>query len=419
MSISGKAERFDIEHVVQDFSMFRSPVESAPFYYLDNAAMTQTPDCVIDAMSEHERGWRANIKRGVYGPAEEATQAYEDVRQKVARFLGVLDQNEIIFTSGATASINMLALSLGYGMRPGDQILLSVLEHHSNIVPWQLLSDRTGVILKYLPVKEDGCLDLAMLDDFINERTKLVALTHGSNVSAAITEVAAIVQCAHQHGAKVMLDGAQMAPHGPIDLAALGVDFYVFSSHKVYGPTGVGIFWGRRKYLEQMPPAFGGGEMIDSVTLKKSSYAGIPRRFEAGTPPVTQVIGLGAALDWLMHQDINGMKRHLSGLTDTIIAGLETLNKQSCLINMLGPASGKERLPLVSFSIDGAHPHDICQVMADRHGVALRGGHHCAQPLHDHWGIQGSTRASLAIYNGRNDVDAFLSGIEDCLSLFC
>ncbi|PKN67749.1 MAG: cysteine desulfurase [Deltaproteobacteria bacterium HGW-Deltaproteobacteria-12] len=415
----GKTERFDVEHVVRNFSMFRSPVETAPFYYLDNAAMTQTPDCVIEAMYKHERGWRANIKRGLYGPAEEATQAYEDARQTVARFLGTSDPHEVVFTSGATSSINMLALILGYGMRPGDEVLLSLLEHHSNIVPWQLLSDRTGVILKFLPVKEDGCLDLARLGAFINERTKLVALTHGSNVSAAITEVAAIVQCAHQHGAKVMLDGAQMAPHGPIDLDALDVDFYVFSSHKVYGPTGVGVLWGRRECLQEMQPAFGGGEMIDAVTLQKSSYASVPHRFEAGTPPVTQVIGLGVALDWLMHQDISGMKKHLSGLAERIIAGLATIDKKSGLINIFGPALGKERLPLVSFSIDGAHPHDICQMMSDRHGVALRGGHHCAQPLHDHWGIQGSTRVSLAIYNRVNDVDAFLNGIEDCIGLFC
>jgi cysteine desulfurase/selenocysteine lyase len=275
------------------------------------------------------------------------------------------------------------------------------------------------VILKYLPADEEGCLDLTMLDALLNERTKLVALTHGSNVSAAVTEVATIVKCAHKHGAKVMLDGAQMAPHGPIDLVALDVDFYVFSSHKVYGPTGVGILWGRSGYLEGMPPVFGGGEMINNVTLLKSSYANVPHRFEAGTPPVTQVIGLGVALDWLMHQDINGMKRHLSDLNEKLITGLTTLNEKSGLIKILGPALGRERLPLIAFTLDGAHPHDICQVMSDRHGVALRGGHHCAKPLHDHWGIQGSARASLAIYNRQNDVDAFLNGIEDCISLLC
>jgi cysteine desulfurase / selenocysteine lyase len=417
MRSSGKADGFDVERVIQDFCMFGSPVENAPFYYLDNAAMTQAPDCVIDAMSNHEKGWRANIKRGVYVPAEAATQAYEDARQRAARFLGIADPSEVIFTSGTTSGINMLALSLGCGMRPGDQVLLSVLEHHSNIVPWQLLSDRTGVILKYLPVCEDGSLDLKMLDILLNERTKLVALTHGSNVSAAITDVATIVQRARKHGAMVMLDGAQMAPHGPVDLDALGVDFYVFSSHKVYGPTGVGILWGRRRYLEGMPPVSGGGEMINNVTLLKSSYAGIPYRFEAGTPPVTQVIGLSVALHWLMHQDINGMKKHLSDLIAKVLGGLITLNERHGRIRILGPAAGNERLPLISFTIDDAHPHDICQIMSDRHGVALRGGHHCAQPLHDHWGIQGSVRASLAAYSRQRDVDAFLNGIEDCINV--
>jgi len=410
---------FDVEQVVQNFSMCRQKGAYGPLHYLDSAAMAQVPDSVIDAMSGHDGGWRANVRRGIHRPAEDATQAYEDARLQVARYLGAKDPDEVIFTAGATAGINILAWSLGSSLRKGDEILLSVLEHHSNIVPWQMLSERTGVLVRYLPVDEEGRLDLTALDACLSERTKLVALTHGSNVSAAITDVALIAQRAHECGARVMLDGAQMAPHGPLDLAALDVDFYVFSSHKVYGPTGAGVLWGRRGCLEGLPPAFGGGEMIMEVNLEKSSYMGIPHRFEAGTPPVTQAIGLGTALDWVMRQDIDGMQRHLTGLTDRIMAGLITLDNGSNRIRILGPALGEERLPLVSFTMEGAHPHDICQVMSDRHGVALRGGHHCAQPLHTYWGIHGSTRASLAMYNRPSDVDAFLSGVEDCMNLLC
>ncbi|SPD75307.1 putative cysteine desulfurase [uncultured Desulfobacterium sp.] len=409
---------FSPERFGREFKIMRDRKNSNnPLHYLDNAATTQVPDAVIEAMVTHETRCRANVKRGVHRLAEEANEAYEGAREGVARFLGGGLSDEVIFTSGATAGINYIAQSYGQILQPGDEILISMLEHHSNMIPWQMLKERHGIRLRYLPVTEKGELDLYQLDNYVTTKTRLVAVTHGSNVTGAITDVSHIVDIAHEKGAKVLLDGAQTAPHGPLDLKALDADFYVLSGHKVYGPTGVGVLWGRMSLLESLPPAFGGGEMVNDVGLDNNTYAPPPHRFEAGTPPITQAVGLGAALNWLMDQDLQGMHEHLNRLTGRIMRGLEEMTSGSTSIRILGPPSGCNRLPLVSFAVKGMHPHDICQIMSDRYGVALRGGHHCAQPLHNHYGLDASTRVSLAGFNLQEDVDVFLKGLEGTIKM--
>ncbi|MDB9823365.1 aminotransferase class V-fold PLP-dependent enzyme [Deltaproteobacteria bacterium] len=400
-----------------EFSILKSSSDKGPLHYLDNAAMTQVPDCVIEAIVEHETRCRSNVKRALHSLAEAATDAFEAARSRVADYLGVNSAQEIIFTSGTTAGINMLALSLGHNLKPGDEILLSHLEHHSNIVPWHMLKQQRGVSIRYLPVTDDGRLDLDSAEDLITDRTRLGAVRHGSNVTGAITDVMPLARLAHDKGASLMLDGAQVAPQGPLDLPSLDVDFYVFSGHKVYGPSGIGVLWGKRDLLEKLPPALGGGEMISHVSLDKSSFLNPPHRFEAGTPPVTQAVGLGASLEWLGRQDLSGLHGHLNGLIEKIMEGLNLLDGGLNRIRVLGPALGENRLPLVSFAVRDIHPHDICQVLNDRHGVALRGGYHCAEPLHELWNLDGSTRASLAAFNLKSDVDAFLNGMEDCMKL--
>jgi cysteine desulfurase/selenocysteine lyase len=406
---------FDPEILSREFSILRALSSRGTFHYMDNAAMAQIPDCVISAMVEHETTRRSNVKRGIHRLAEAATEAFENARIRIAGYLGVKNSNEVIFTGGTTAGINILALSFGQGLNQDDEILLSELEHHSNIIPWQMLKQRRGVSLRYLPITDDGRLDLEQAEAYITKKTRLVAVTHGSNVTGAITDVKSLANLAHSAGAKLMLDGAQVAPHGPLDLMETGADFYVFSGHKVYGPTGIGILWGRMELLERLPPALGGGEMIREVTIKSSTFEEPPHRFEAGTPPVSQAVGLAAATEWLGSQDIPGIHRHLKALTERIMEGLISIDNGMNRIRILGPGLRKPRLPLVSFAIRDIHPHDICQFLNDRHGVALRGGYHCAQPLHELYNLNGSTRASLAAFNNTDDVDAFLNGIKDCI----
>ncbi|MBN2569625.1 MAG: SufS family cysteine desulfurase [Deltaproteobacteria bacterium] len=409
---------FNADRVAQQFSILNRRVGDAPLHYMDSAATAQMPDSVIDAVAFHDRTKRANVKRGIHLLSEEADEAYEDAREVVANYMGVSCSEEVIFTSGTTAGINLLAHSLGEEMKPGDEVLISLMEHHSNIIPWQMLKQRKGITLRFLPVTPEGRIDLTDLDFYITSKTKLVAVAHGSNVTGSLTDVATLKTMAHERGAAVALDGAQTAPHGKLDIPSLGVDYYVFSGHKVYGPSGIGILWGRKQLLEKMVPFFGGGEMIDDVKLEGSSYASPPQRFEAGTPPITQAVGLAAALQWLGSQDIEGLHVHLNSLTDKLIEGLEDMDRSQGRICVLGPPRGEARLPLVSFSVRDIHPHDICQFLNDYNGVALRGGHHCAQPLHDFFGLDGTSRASLAAYNRQSDIDAFLDGIKHCISVF-
>lgn len=405
---------FDAAAVRAQFPILTREVQGHPLHYLDNAATTHLPQAVLDAMARHETHDRANVLRGVHTLAEAATEAYENARREIAQYLNV-DPEEVVFTSGTTGGINLIAHTFGAGLEEGDEVVLSVLEHHSNIVPWQLLRERRGIVLKFLPVTSDGRIDLSVLQEIVTPRTKLISLVHVSNVTGAELNVGAVVEAARAVGAKVLLDGAQRAAHGPLDLRALDVDFYAFSGHKMFGPNGVGVLWGRRALLDDLPPFLGGGEMIRSVTLDSTSFAETPHKFEAGTPPIAQAVGLGAAVRWIKSLDANAVEAHLRGLTARVLDGLVTLDNGSGRVRVIGPTGLQARLPVVSFAIEGAHPHDICQ-MLDGHGVALRGGHHCAQPVMDHFDLTGTTRASLAVYNHDADVDAFLNGLEDAIT---
>jgi cysteine desulfurase/selenocysteine lyase len=395
---------FDLASVRAQFPILSRRIGDAPLHYLDNAATAQVPDFVLDAVRRFETTSRANVLRGVHRLAEQATAAYAAARQSVARFLNV-PAAEIVFTGGTTGAINLVARSYGELLSPGDEIVVSELEHHSNIVPWQMLRDRKGLVLRTLPVRDDATLDLDRLGQVVTAKCRLIALTHASNVTGAATELAPVRAAAAAVGAKILLDGAQRVPHGPVDIPALGVDFYAMSGHKAFGPHGIGVLWARGALLEAMPPFMGGGEMIRTVTMERTAYAPPPHKFEAGTPPIAQAIGLGAALEWLMKLDWPAISGHEMRLAQRILDGLPRRAR------VVGPTGLQSRLPVISFDVAGIHPHDICQLL-DADGVALRGGHHCAQPLMDRLGLAGTARASLALYNGDDDVDALLHGLE-------
>jgi cysteine desulfurase/selenocysteine lyase len=352
------------------------------------------------------------VLRGNHRLAEAATQAYDDARAQVARFVNASSADEVIFTSGATAAINLVAHSFGLSMRAGDEVVISAAEHHSNFVPWQRLCERAGVILKVLPLTADGCVDLTKLDSVLTERCRLISVNHGSNVTGAIPDIAAIVQVARLVGARVLLDGAQRVQHGPVDVQALGVDFYVFSGHKCFGPTGVGVLWGRAELLASMPPFHGGGGMVAQVGIEKTTFAEPPRRFEAGTPPIAQVVGLGCALHWMGSLNWPDIRAHELALSQRLISGLRSMPS----VRIVGKTDLRETLPVVAFAFADLHPHDICQVLDD-HAVALRGGHLCAQPMMHSLGIDGVARASMALYNEAADIDALLAGLDDAIQI--
>jgi cysteine desulfurase/selenocysteine lyase len=366
------------------------------------------PEAVLNAMRRFEVEARANVHEGMHARARAATDAYGQARARIARFLHASSDREIVFTYGTTSAINLLAHSFGSQLARDDEILLSVLEHHSNLVPWQRLAERQGVVLRFLPMTLDGRLDLAGLESELTKRCRLVALTHCSNVTGALTDVARVVKAARAFGAKVMLDGAQRAPHGPIDVQGLDIDFYVFSGHKTYGPTGIGVLWGRGELLETMPPFMTGGQMIAEVTLTHTTFRPPPRRFEAGTPPIAAAVGLGAALDWMQSLDWHAIQNHERQLTCRLLDGLNSIAGA----RVLGPVDLKNRRGVVSFVIEGLSAEHICRHL-DTHGVALRGGHHCAQPLIRAFGVEGAARASLAPYSQGNDVDALLNGLKE------
>ena len=396
---------FDVAAVRGQFPILSEIIDGLPVHYLDNGASAQTPLTVIDAVRRYETTGRANVLRGVHRLAERATEAYENARAQVASFLGV-PTLEIVFTGGCTAAINLVAYSYGALLKPGDRILISELEHHSNIVPWQLLRSRSGVELDMLPVTTDGRIDLSALPRLLTPKTKLVSLAHVSNVTGALLDVRAVVEAGRAVGAKVMLDGAQRAPHGPLDLPSLGVDFYAFAGHKAYGPNGIGALWGRSELMDAMPPFMGGGSMIGRVTLAETTWAPSPRRFEAGTPPIGPAIGLGAACAWMQTLDWAGAHDHEMALVQRLMDGLQKIDGTQ----LFGPASLQNRYPVVSFMLDGVHPHDVAQTL-DSFGVAVRAGHHCAQPLMDRFDLDGTTRVSMAPYNDNSDIDALLAGV--------
>lgn len=397
---------FDVAAVRRQFPILSEIIDGRPVHYLDNGASAQTPLAVIDAVRHYETTSRANVLRGVHRLAERATELYENARADVAKFLGVQPM-EIVFTGGCTAAINTVAYSYGQLLKPGDHVLISELEHHSNIVPWQMLRQRSGIELDALPLTPDGRIDLSALAKLLTSQTKLISLVHVSNVTGALLDVRKVVEAAKTVGAKVMLDGAQRAPHGPLDLPSLGVDFYVLAGHKCYGPNGIGALWAKPELLEAMPPFMGGGSMIARVTLAETTFAPPPRRFEAGTPPIGPAIGLGAACRWMAGLDWSGAHDHQMGLVQRVLDGLQEIDGA----HILGPSSLQNRYPVVSFVLDGVHPHDVAQTL-DSFGVAVRAGHHCAQPLMDRFDLDGTTRASIAPYNDTRDIDALLTGVR-------
>ena len=387
-----------------------------PLAYLDNAASAQVPACVIDAMAAHDRSARANVKRSVHRLAEAATQAFDAARTEAAHYLSAKAE-EIIFTSGATDGINLVAWALTGRIGPGDEIAVSLAEHHSNLVPWQLLAERCGAKLVPLPLDAHGRIDEVQAVQAVGPRTKLVALAHVSNVTGYITPLESLTPALRRAApdALILVDGAQGAPHGPLDMAALGADFYALSGHKLFGPTGVGVLWGKAEVLADLPPAKGGGEMIRTVAFEQSIYADPPHRFEAGTPPITQAVGLAQAMRFVTATDMAGAETHTRGLAERFALGLK--DRFDNRVTLFTPALyGPDRVGITAFATPGIHPHDVCQIL-DGSGVAMRGGHHCAQPLMTHWDVQGTVRASFAPYNTGEDVARALSGMDRVFDL--
>ncbi|HYM33222.1 MAG TPA: cysteine desulfurase [Candidatus Cybelea sp.] len=398
---------FDAAGFKQAFPGLASP----RLHYLDNAATAQMPKVVLAALERFEIEARANVYGGVHQRARAAYAAYENARLAAARYMNAAAADEIVFTYGTTSAINLVANAFGARLGPGDEILLSILEHHSNLLPWQDLAVRRGVVLRFLPMTPEGRLDLDRLESALTRRCRLVALTHCSNVTGAVTDVGRVVAHARSIGAKVLLDGAQSAPHGPIDVRALDIDFFACSGHKIYGPTGIGILWARADILASMPPFLTGGQMIEDVSLERATYRSPPRRFEAGTPPISGAIGLGAAFDWLLTLDWRAIREHELRLTRRLLDGLAAVPGT----RVLGPLDTQGRIGVVTFDVEGFSSDEVCRGL-DGQGVALRGGHHCAQPLVRAFGVEGATRASLAPYSVDADVDALLDGLQQLMA---
>ncbi len=381
-----------------------------PLHYLDSAATAQMHAAAFEAMGAHDIHARSNVLRGNHRLAEAATLAYEAARASVARFLNASAAEEIVFTSGCTAAINLVAGALAHSLQAGDEILVSLAEHHSNFLPWQRLRER-GVLLRALPLDAVGCIDFSRLEVQLGNRCRLIALTHASNVTGALTsaaDIAAVVAAARAVGARVLLDGAQRVQHGPVDVRQLGVDFYAFSGHKCFGPTGIGVLWGRREALAELPPFMTGGGMVGRVAIDESSWAEPPRRFEAGTPPIAQAVGLGAVLEWMLALPWERIRAHEEALLLRLLAGLMAIPG----VALFGPANAADRLPVIALRLATHHSHDVCQVL-DSRGVAVRGGHHCAQLLHRALGVEETVRASLALYSDADDVDALLAALHE------
>jgi cysteine desulfurase / selenocysteine lyase len=401
---------FDAEAIRAEFPILGRQVNGKPLIYLDSAASAQKPRAVIDAMVHAMEHSYANVHRGLHTLANETTEAYEGARKKVAAFIGA-EPAEIVFTKGGTEAINLVASGLGASLKAGDEILLSEMEHHANIVPWHFLRERLGVVLTFSPVIDDGRLDVEAFKSLLTERTRVVALTHMSNVLGTVNPVAELTRLAHEAGALVLLDGCQAAVHQPVDVKALDVDFYVFSGHKLYGPTGIGALYGKAERLAALPPYQGGGEMIGSVSLEAITYADPPHRFEAGTPPILEAIGLGAAIDWLSGLDRAAVAEHEHALYDHVRQRLNGAN----WLRVLGEAPGKGAI--LSFTVDGAHAHDVAQIL-DKYGVAVRAGTHCAEPLMRRFGVTSSARASFALYNTHEEADAFVDALTKTQAFF-
>ncbi|MEC7535284.1 MAG: cysteine desulfurase [Pseudomonadota bacterium] len=393
-----------------DFPGLVAP-DGSPWHYLDTAASAQKPQAVVDAMNRALGSDYATVHRGVYGRSAQMTLGYEAARRRAAGFMGARSENEIVFVRGATEAINLVAASWGMAnIGEGDRIVLSTLEHHSNIVPWQMVAERTGAQIDVCPLTEDHRIDLGALEALLTPRTKLVSLAHVSNVLGSVLDARAAADLAHSVGAKIMLDGCQAAPRMALDMAALDCDFYAFSGHKLYGPTGIGVLWAREDILDAMPPWQGGGAMIDRVTFEKTTYAPPPQRFEAGTPMITEAIALHAAIDYVDALGPDQLFAHESALARQLRDELRSLNS----VTLFGP---EESAGIVSFALEGVHPHDLGTIL-DEENVAIRAGHHCAQPLMDHLGVPATARVSFGLYSDESDIAALLRGIERTQRIF-
>lgn len=402
----------DLARIRADFPILQRKVHGRPLVYFDNAATTQKPRPVLEALESYYRERNANVHRGVHTLSQEATHLYEDARKRIAQFLGSPVICEVIFTSGTTDSINLLAQTFGRKhLASGDEILVSAMEHHSNIVPWQMICEEKDARLRVIPINDRGEILLDDYERLLNPRVKLVSIVHVSNALGTINPIRQIADMAHAHGIPVLLDGAQSVPHLPINLADLGVDFFACSGHKMYGPTGIGILWGRGKFLEAIPPYKGGGDMILSVSFEKTTYNHLPYKFEAGTPNIADAIALAAAVEYLESIGMHNIAAHEHGLLQYATAALQQVPG----LHIIGTAD--EKAGVISFIMDAAHPHDIGQLLDD-HGIAIRAGHHCAQPLMKRFGIPATARISLAMYNTRDEIDAAVHALHEVNRIF-
>jgi len=402
---------FGVDRIRQDFPALNQTVHGQPLAYLDNAASAQRPAAVIDAISTYYAKDHANVHRGVHTLSQRATDAYEAARQKVQQFINAASTREIVFTSGTTDSINLLAYALEDGIKSGDEIVLSRMEHHSNIVPWQLLCERTGAVLKVVPINEHGELELEAYLSLLGPRTRLVAIAHVSNALGTINPVGDIITAAHEHNVPVLLDGAQAVPHASVDMQELDCDYYSFSGHKMFGPTGIGIFYGKEELLKKLPPFKGGGEMILTVSFEKTVYNELPYKFEAGTPNIVGAIGLGVAIDYLQDLGMDRVAAYEANLLDYATQAIAEVPG----VRLIGTAAHKASV--ISFTVDGIHPHDLGTVL-DHQGVAIRTGHHCAMPVMEFFGVPGTARASMAFYNNAADIDQLVEGLYVAIKMF-
>ncbi len=390
----------------------RTLADGLPLVYLDSANTSQKPQVVIDAMVDHLERHNANIARAMHQLGAEASAAFEEARDKVAAFINAPSRDEVIFTKNASEALNLVANTMAWARGPleigeGDEIVITEMEHHSNIVPWQMVAERKGATLRWFGLTDDGLLDLSDIDELITERTKVVSLTWVSNMLGTVNPVRQIADRAHEVGAVVVVDASQAVPQMPVDVVEAGADFLAFTGHKVVGPTGIGVLWGRRELLEQLPPFLGGGEMIATVSMERSTYADIPHKFEAGTPPIVEAVGLGVAIDYLSAVGMDRIRAHEEAITRYALEGLTGIRG----LKVLGPLHAEHRGGAISFEVDGVHPHDVAQVL-DSRGIAVRAGHHCAKPAHKRFGVQSSTRASSYLYTTPEEIDALIEGLE-------
>ena len=412
MTVASKTERLDIEKIREDFPILKQRPHGKPLVYLDNAATTQKPQVVIDALVEYYTESNANIHRGVHFLSQKATEAYEAVRGKTASFLGAASPEEIVFVRGATEGINLVMHSYcRKHFEPGDEVLITGMEHHSNIVPWQLLTEETGAVLRVVPLNDRGEVELKAFEEMLGPKTRFVALPHVSNALGTVNPVAEMVAKAHERSVPVLIDGAQAVAHRSVDVQALDCDFYVFSGHKLYAPTGIGVLYARREHLESMDPFQGGGDMIASVTFEKTTYNRVPHKFEAGTPNIAGTIAMGRAIDYVQEIGLERIGAYEDELLEYATAKVGAIPG----VRLIGTAA--DRTSVLSFDLEGVHPHDVGTIL-DREGVAVRAGHHCAQPVMERFGVAATVRASFAFYNTREEVDALVAALETVREVF-